>query len=390
MQYNIFAKKQKMINILIFVDSFFPGSRGGGPTVSVYNLAKLLHKNVNILVYTKNHDLYHLKPYDYIKPNTVRKFDCINVVYLDKFSVENISKVINAFNPNLLYLNSFFSPLSIKVFFLNLVRRKTPVLIAPRGEFQNNALQIKFFKKYMYINFFKFFRFNKGVHFHATSKSEEECILNIFKNNRVENIQNIVSLKKSEPLTLIKDKAVIKIIFLSRITKKKNLLFALQCLSKVKGRFAFDIFGPIENISYWNKCVAVIDKMPSHVSVSYKGHINHDKVYKIMKKYNFILFPTLSENFGHVIVEGMNSGLVPIISNGTPWLDLQSHNAGWNISLDDQEEYVRVIDNLHFLSSDEYYLKSMSSIKYICDRINNKKAGHEFIKYIGSIVLDRT
>ena len=71
-----------------------------------------------------------------------------------------------------------------------------------------------------------------------------------------------------------------------------------------------------------------------------------EEVIQLFSKYDVFLFPTRGENFGHVIFESLAGGCIPIISDQTPWKDLERNNCGKVISLDKKNIFSRVIDEL--------------------------------------------
>ena len=57
------------------------------------------------------------------------------------------------------------------------------------------------------------------------------------------------------------------------------------------------------------------------------------------------MFPTLGENYGHVIFEALSVRCIPVISNQTPWEIIAEKNAGYVLSLtDDMRRFSEVID----------------------------------------------
>lgn len=58
------------------------------------------------------------------------------------------------------------------------------------------------------------------------------------------------------------------------------------------------------------------------------------------------LFPTLGENYGHVIFEALAAGCPVIVSDQTPWQDLEKREVGWVIPLADQQRYCQVIEQI--------------------------------------------
>jgi len=372
-----------MIKILFFVDSFLPGYRGGGPVTSVSNLTTLLKDSANILICTKNHDFGSCDIYSEIVSDKVTKFKDKNVIYLSKMNIVSIIKTINDFNPDVIYLNSFFSKSTQLVLFLNYIKYNKKVIVAPRGELQDNALQIKRIKKFVYLFFYKILKIQKNIHFHSTDVIESNSIRQLLSTNNVTEIQNAVKVYKFKPL--VKDTNVLKIIFVSRISEKKNLLFSLQLLSSITQKVIFDIYGPKEDINYWDKCQEVINKLPDNIAVSYKGELPQQKVIIVMRKYHVFLLPTFSENFGHVIVEAMQAGLIPIISDQTPWIGLHELTIGWSIPLNREVDYIKAINSLCEINNKDYTDKSSRAIRYIHTKIDNKLAAEKYLKFFNNI-----
>ena len=62
--------------------------------------------------------------------------------------------------------------------------------------------------------------------------------------------------------------------FASRISKKKNLKFALKILNHERlcnYKLNLDIWGPIEDYAYWKECEDIIVKLPKNTIVKYMG-----------------------------------------------------------------------------------------------------------------------
>jgi glycosyltransferase involved in cell wall biosynthesis len=372
-----------MIKILFFVDSFLPGCKGGGPVTSISNLTTLLKDSANILICTKNHDFRSRDIYAGIISNKVTKFEDKNIIYLSKMHISSIIKTIDNFNPDVIYLNSFFSTTTQLVFFLNYIKYNKKVIIAPRGELQDNALKIKHIKKFVYLFFYKILKIQKSVNFHSTDLIESNSIKKLLGTNNITEIKNAVKMYKFKPL--VKDTSVLKIIFVSRISKKKNLLFSLQLLTSITQKVIFDIYGPKEDVNYWNKCQEVIDKLPDNIEVSYKGELPQLKVIIVMRKYHAFLLPTFSENFGHVIVEAMQAGLIPIISDQTPWMGLQELAIGWSIPLNREVDYIKAINSLCEINNKDYTEKSSRTMSYIHTKIDNKLASEKYLNFFNNI-----
>lgn len=376
-----------MKKILIFVESFLPGFKGGGPVTSISNLVKLIDKNFDVCIVTKNHDVGETKQYENITTDKVVDYKGYKIIYLSKTNRKTISKVIEKFNPDLLYLNGLFPIATQIVMLLNKIKYHKKMIIAPRGELQENALNIKKTKKHIYLFFYKFFKLYKYTYFHTTDIIETERIKKLFGVDDIIELPNAVQVYKFNPLK--KKENELKLIFVSRISKKKNLEYALKVLQDVKSKVKFDIYGPKEDIEYWSKCESLIEELPKNIEVNYKGSLEQDKIVLVMRKYHAFFFPTKSENFGHVIVEAMQVGLIPIISDQTPWIDLEYHSAGWDINLSEQRKFVTVIERLYTMDSKTFRNLSLNTIEYIKKRIDMEQLGKQYVEFFKLAIEDK-
>jgi len=130
-----------------------------------------------------------------------------------------------------------------------------------------------------------------------------------------------------------------RFVFLSRITRKKNLLVAIELLRSVEGLVELEIYGPVIDAAYWRECLALVGKMPPNVIVMYRGPIAHDRVPAALGANHFFLLPTASENFGHAIVEALLAGCPLVTSDQTPWLGLSQRGVGWDLPLHDAKAW---------------------------------------------------
>ncbi|WP_323590748.1 glycosyltransferase [Aliarcobacter butzleri] len=370
-----------MKKILIFIDHFLPGHRAGGPVSSIANLIKLLNNEFEIVIATRNHDFGVSEQYREVKYDEIVKYKEYKVFYMSKPNKESVSSLIEDFNPDMVFLNSLFSYFSRVVLILSMSKDfNTKVVLAPRGELQKNALAIKRFKKSVYLFLFKLFGLHKKVEFFSTDKIETDAIRYLFKKEPLVTLPNVP--KVIESYNINKYPNELKILFLSRISYKKNLYFALEILKEINNKnIIFDIYGPKEDKGYWQKCESILKKIPRNLKVNYKGIVEPEEISIVMSDYQVFLFPTKSENFGHVIVEAMSVGLVSIISDQTPWVELEKYNAGWDIPLDNKNRYLEVIEKLYAMDNNEFQILSKGGSKYIRDRLAVDELREKYIQF---------
>jgi glycosyltransferase involved in cell wall biosynthesis len=374
---NLYTKR-----ILIFTDYFLPGNRAGGPVTSINNLSSLLGGNFEIFVATRHKDIGSTVPYSGVEYSKPVSFENFKVIYLPDVSFLSITKIITTINADIIYLNSIFSRFSQFVFLLAILSNyMSKIVLAPRGELQKNALMIKPIRKYLYISIFKLLRLHKKVIFHATDQIEQDSILQYFANANIHVLPNIPRLYCAEPLT--KKENELRIVFISRIRDNKNLLYALDILCACTVEIVFDIYGPIEDQAYWGMCKQAIGRLPPNITVEYKGIIVSSAIFEEMRKYHAILLPTKTENFGHVIVEAMLSGVIPIISNQTPWIGLKEYNAGWDIDLGEPKFFMDAINALYTMPNTQFQLLSASTMDFINKKLNTDDIAQMYNRFFG-------
>ena len=237
--------------------------------------------------------------------------------------INQFCRVIFSKESHYIYINSLFSFwYSVFILFIIFLFRKHKfhkIILAPRGELLEGALEFKKLKKQIYIKFFNLFLKDKIYKWHATSINESKSIKMHF------NVENICDVPNLYPSVLENKKTddyadhsvePLKCIYLSRITPKKNLLFIIKLLKCFyKFDLIFDIYGPLEDLSYWEECKKEILNLPQNIKIRYRGEVKHENIKNTFNRYDLFLFPSKAENHGHVIYESLSSGTFAFVSN---------------------------------------------------------------------------
>lgn len=377
------------MNIVIIAEGFFPGEKYGGPPVSIHNFCTLL-SNYKIYIITKDHDLNSKQRYKNIQSGWNYR-DNYQVLYLNdhEYTLKEFDVIIKKINPDLIYLQSLFQRCILPCLYLS-KKYNIKVLLAPRGELCAGAFKKKY-KKIPYIVFLKIMGLFENTFFQATSDEEIEAIHRILKvpYHRIYLLNNIPSLPSQTYKRSEKQCGYGRIVYLSRIHPKKNLLTGIKCLQQIKGKAQFDIYGPIEDVDYWKECQKEITKLPSNVSVSYCGLVSHEKVHQIFSFYDVFLFPTFSENYGHVIAESLSVGTPVIVSDQTPWNDINETGAGWAIPLSNVLEYTKAINKIISLDNSELNYMRRQATAFFAKKSHLQDLKKEYINTIKMITREK-
>lgn len=366
--------------ILTFIGHYLPGNKAGGILRVIVNTVDHMCDEFEFRMVTRDRDLGDDKPYADIKLNQWQQVGNAMVYYLPPQSrtLKEIFNLIESTPHHALYLNSFFDPLTIKVLLNRMIRKETfkPVIVAPWGEFAWASLKQKYPKKFIFIQAARLVGLYKNVTWRASSEFEKSDITEVMKikSDSIHitgdyPIKNIPDAFPGENFKLPSDGEGLKLVFLSRISREKNLDYALKILNKVNARVNFDIYGPAENETYWKECQELIRQLPANVKVNYLGRVDPNQVVQIFSYYDLFLFPTGGEAYGHVIAECLTSGTPVLLSTETPWRNLQNDDLGWDIDLVKMDSFVETIENYALWSPKERFKKRAIIKAKIMDRL---------------------
>lgn len=349
-----------MKKILIINAFYWPGFKSGGPQQTILNLIEGFGDKAEFFLLTHNHDFQSKIIYSEVPSDKWIKVGKTKVFYssADKFSFNYLNEILKEFND--IYLCEPYRDHSWKILLLNLFNTtKKNIYLAPMGCFSDNAMKIKQIKKKLF--WFVFNVLNLGAKItwsfsNVLEKDDAKRVLwpnNIKKYIIAEDIPKKFVDYKYLRKEVIKKTGSLRIVFLSRICPQKNLTYALDIISKVKGQIIFDIYGTLEDIIYWNKCRDLIKKLPENIVCGYHGEVKPEDVVKIFSQYDCFLFPTLGENFGHVVYESLLAGCVPILSNKTAWNVIQDRRCGFINDLSEKNDFLQSIENLKNMDESE-------------------------------------
>jgi glycosyltransferase involved in cell wall biosynthesis len=353
----------------IFIDWYLPAYKAGGPIQSVANLTSRLKDEFTISILTSSLDLG--EPLD-LAPKELNVWvqkEGYRVMYLDdNHQNKNFYKQLFKSNDfDVVYFNSLFS-LKFTLLPLWLLRDQSiRRVLATRGMLGKGALAIKPFKKKLFLSLFRFFKLHKKVVWHATAETEvDEIKMHFGAECTIILAPNLSALSKSHLRPKVKKTGEVQLFFLSRISFKKNLLGALTVLSEIPPahQINFSIIGPIEDEAYWEKCLVKIKTLPEHVKVNYEGAIPNHLLSEHLKDAHVLFLPTFHENFGHVIMEAWQNGCPVIISDQTPWRDLERQRLGYDLPIVDEAAFVEAVTHFSNMPQDEFAKWSKASFDY--------------------------
>lgn len=317
--------------VLAFAPAFEPGYKSGGPIKSMVQILDNLPESVKVTLVTGDRDLGESTPYAGLSGQSVRRGQH-EIYYLNWRDLRQWVSLLRRLRRvpfDLLYVNSLWSPqFTVVPILARCLRLLSPraVLVAPRGELSAGALGIKTPKKQQFLRVWKPFLCMVDPVWHASTEMEERDIIRAFPWART--VVHADSQGERPVDDIIGTSSNVRFVFISRISRMKNLAFALEGFQLVTAALEFDIYGPVEDKTYWKECEKLIVQMPSGVKVAYRGSLRPGAVQRTFAQYDASILPTLGENFGHVISESLSAGCPVVCSQNSPWTDVLQQGGG--------------------------------------------------------------
>ena len=162
-----------------------------------------------------------------------------------------------------------------------------------------------------------------------------------------------------------KKKDELSVIFIGRLHPVKNLDFLLRALQLVKGNVLLTIVGNAEDGGYVEQCKEIVKGFPPNIQVKFAGEIPNNQLGKIITQHHIFALPTQGENFGHAIFEALAAGKPVLISDQTPWRHLEKAKAGWDIPLQQPEQFTTALQNAVDLDQIGYEVLSRGAWQFV-------------------------
>jgi glycosyltransferase involved in cell wall biosynthesis len=295
--------------------------------------------------------------------------------------------------PDMIYLNSLFDRAFSMKPVLALGRGcETPILLTPRGELSSGALGLKEGRKWLFLSAVRAIGLYNTVHWHACSKPEAEQIQKFFspEKRRIFFASNLPAAEQNSiQRHTTKQPGKLRIVLAARIAPMKNIHIAIRIACKLSGVVELDLWGPLEDKDYWETCQRQISLSPPNLNVRYRGEVEHEKLHALLHEYDVMLLPTLGENFGHAIIEALDAGLPVVISDRTPWRNLEQAGVGADLPLDNEAAFLRELATFQAMGESDMAIVRDACRRYVAAwRVNNTNL-NDYRKMFDAVIASR-
>ena len=334
------------MRICLVSSSFYPATFYGGPISATWDLSKKLAKNGHE-IYVSTTNANGSKKLDVECNKYLKKEENVFVKYYNeqitnKFSLSFLFGIWSDIKKSDIVYIQYLFHYTVLFSLLFSVFQKKKIVVCPRGSFSvftlNNKLPII---KLLWLNFLIKPMINKIV-WQASSNLEERDILNKFPNADVEIINDGIDYDSFQNSILVSRNELLNKFTGITCNDVSNIFFSMGRLHKIKGFDvlidAFNLF--LEKDKYAKLIIAggddgvgkklenQIKKLNLSSSVFLIGAVNFEDKKLLLNNCDYFTLASEFESFGIVIAEALSCGKPVVVSNKTPWKDIQINNCG--------------------------------------------------------------
>ena len=351
-----------------------PGYKAGGPITSLFNMVEHLKSDVQFSIFTRNTDWFDSEPYN-VSADCWTQTHGASVYYSSQNHLRGAMKALSI-DVEVLYFNGFYSPLfnAVPMMFALLFKPKLRIIVAPRGMLNRNAIAIKSTQKKLLIKFLDLLGIERKVTFHATTEKEKEAILEVYPKAHIHLVSNFISNLSTSGKMINQSRQ--KFLSVGRISPVKNTLSLVEMFAKRQINQLI-LIGTSDDQRYFESCSNIIESSPNILSI---GGRNAEEIKQDYQNADFFISMTSGENFGHAIIEALSFGCPVIISDQTPWNDLEKFGAGWVMPLEDNARWEDVLKHAIALSDEDYAQMSKNAVAYVKTRFNFEEIRSNYLE----------
>ena len=334
------------MKICLVSSSFYPATFYGGPISATWDLSKkLAEKGIEVYVSTTNangHKKLGVERNKYLEKEVNVFVKYYNEQIINKLSLSFIFGIWSDIKQSdVVYIQYLFHYTVLFSLLFSVIQQKK-IIMCPRGSFSEFTLSNRFtFIKNLWLFLFIKPFINKIV-WQASSYLEESDIKKKFPVTTVEVINDGVDFQSFQVYQEISKIELVNRYSNSTATKVSNLFFSMGRLHKIKG---FDVL--IEAFHLFLKedkdaklIIAggddgeeeqlhdQIKKLNIESSVFLIGAIDFDEKKMLLNICDYFILASEFESFGIVVAEALSCGLPVVVSNKTPWKDIEINNCG--------------------------------------------------------------
>lgn len=223
-----------------------------------------------------------------------------------------------------------------------------PYVVSPRGMLDPWALSVKKWKKRLALRLYQRRDLKGAAAFHATAELEASNIRKQGLDQPIIIAPNGVDVGSCEVGRMDEGrvKGEKRAVFVSRLHPGKGLLLLAEAWKRAgMDGWKLRVCGP-DGYGHKAEVVAKLKEMGIEDRWEFVGEVNDAEKWKEYAAAEFVAHPSVSENFGITIAEGLAAGRPVLATRGTPWRDLVDFKCGWHVEPNSVEALVAALNEI--------------------------------------------
>ena len=367
------------MRICLVASSFYPATFYGGPISATWDLSKsITHNNIKVYVSTTNangNSRLFVNTNRFIEKEKNLFIKYYHEEFINRFSLRFFLGIFNDIKlSNIVYIQYIFHYTVFISLFFSFIQKKK-IIVSPRGSLSlyGLAYKSKWLKKIWLNLLIKPFLSN--ITWHASSFLEKKDIKRVFPNARVVIVPDGVDFSSFQRFNIYDKKALMKRYTNIDFQYVSNIFFSMGRLHRIK---AFDVL--IDAFSMFLKhdinaklIIAGGDDgvekkirqqiLDLHIenSVFLIGAVDFEDKNILLNNCDYFVLASKFESFGIVVAEALSCGKPVIVSNKTPWKNIEKNKCG--ILVDDDKvsllnAFVKIVHKKYNSKEIKDYVKS--------------------------------
>ena len=205
-------------------------------------------------------------------------------------------------------------------------------VISPRGMLDPWALGVKKWKKKIALWLYQRKDLRCAAAFHVTAQEELSHVWDVGLTQPCIVAPNAVDLPLEMPARC-GDNKVKTALFLSRLHPGKGLLSLAEAWAKIRpSGWKMKVVGP-DSYGHKKDVLASLTRLGIGDDWEFVDTLDDVKKWEAYRSADLLVHPSVSENFGITIAEGLAAELPVICTKGTPWGVVEERKCGWWIDI---------------------------------------------------------
>lgn len=229
-------------------------------------------------------------------------------------------------------------------------------------------------KGYLGIKIFKFIFKLKHAAIHTVSNKTKDDLKNFYKEKPIYVIENSIVIKEETKVRVNQ----MQFVYVGRLTLHKNLPLVLRVVKRIQSRYPNVKLIIAGDGDYRKHLEKIVSDLKLEDNVIFKGHVTEAEKEKLLASSQALVFPSLFEGFGLVILEAFMQKKPVLVPNVRPLSDIvEDQKTGFILDKDDEEQWTKTIENM--IENPEISLKMGNQARQVLEK---KYSAESFYKNI--------